>query len=139
MTFTADWLKDAAHRKWKDRQFYFHLSTGRTEASLIANALSSGNGYVPTPFSISGDGQLEPATASLPVRWIMPIQNFEFTASGQSLQYESAFVIADFSTIAAGGFLADYVVFATTQTILDGQSGIIALQWAEFDGGPYVS
>ena len=68
----------------------------------------------------------------------MPQQTFTITASGQSLQYESAFLMADFATVAEGGFPADYVVFDSTQNVLDGQSGTITLQWAEFDGGPYV-
>lgn len=139
MALTADWLKDSAHRKWKDRQFFLKLSTGRTEADLIANELPQVNGYFPVPFLIAADGQLAAAALPLPIRWVMPEQALEFTAAGESLQYESAFVMADFESVAAGGFLADYVVFDSTQTILDGQKATITLQWAEFDGGPYVA
>lgn len=138
MTFTAAWLKDSAHRKWKGRQFYLKLSTARTEANLIANELASGSGYAPINFSITTDGQLEAAATPLPIRWAMPVQTFAITAAGQSLQYESALVMADFPTIAAGGFLADYIIFDSTQTILNGQSATLSLSWAEFDGGPYV-
>ncbi|MGI8933951.1 MAG: hypothetical protein ACR2FS_07745 [Phormidesmis sp.] len=139
MALTAAWLKDSAHRKWKDRQFYLKLSTGRTEAALIANELPILSGYAPVSFTITTDGQLEAAAPPLPIRWVMPLQTFAFTAAGQSLQYESAFIMAGFETVAAGGFLADYVVFDSTQTILDGQSSTITLQWAEFDGAPYVA
>lgn len=139
MTLTTAWLKDSAHRKWKDRQFYLKLSTARTEPDLITDELATVGGYAPINFTITDDGQLQAAAAALPVRWAMPQQTFSITASGQSLQYESAFVMADFATVGEGGFLADYVVFDSTQNILDGQSGTVTLQWAEFDGGPYVA
>jgi hypothetical protein len=139
MTFTVDWLRDAAHRKWKNRDFYLKLSSARVAGQLEAEELPEANGYLPKPFLISNDGQLEGATGLLPARWAMLSRTFIFTAAGQSLQYESAYVMADLPTRAAGGIIADYIIFPTTRTILDGQSGTITLQWSEFDGGPYVT
>lgn len=132
-------LRDSAHRKYKNRPFWLKLSTGRTEADLLANELPAVGGWQPISFSILDDGQIKAADGLLPRHWEMPLQTFSVSASGQSLQYESAFIMADAATVATGGLLLEYLIFDQTQTVLDGQEGTVTLRFMEFDGAPYVT
>lgn len=117
MTATQAGLRDAAHRKFKDRAFQIRLSDGRVEADLVSQTLTETNGYAHYAFTITTDGAYEAAPrAGVLARWAMDQVVAQFSASGATYQFESAYLV-DASAVTTPLL---YVVSDSTVTVFNG-------------------
>jgi len=117
MPVTQAGLRDAAHRKFKDRALEIRLSTGRDEASLVSGVLPETSGYSHYGFTITTDGTYEQAPQTgITAWWTMGQVDALYSATGGNYQYESAYLVdaADPSTP------LQYQVFDSTTTVFDG-------------------